>query len=90
MHVHTFKSISADFTNSVFKRMESCSFVCFDCPLIERRHTQAAEKLIQLIDPLYKCTWMPSMLMSPALAAHTGPSMVGVAFAPQAVFEGLP
>ena len=50
----------------------------------------AAEKLIQLIDPLYKCTWMPSMLMSPALAAHTGPSMVGVAFAPQAVFEGLP
>jgi DegV family protein with EDD domain len=51
---------------------------------------EAAEKLIQLIDPLYKCTWMPSMLMSPALAAHTGPSMVGVAFAPQAVFEGLP
>jgi DegV family protein with EDD domain len=50
----------------------------------------AAEKLIGLIDPLYKCHWMPSMLMSPALAAHTGPSMVGVAFAPQAVFEGLP
>jgi DegV family protein with EDD domain len=50
----------------------------------------AATRLIELIDPVYKCTWMPVMYMSPALAAHTGPSMVGVAFAPQAVFEGLP
>jgi DegV family protein with EDD domain len=51
---------------------------------------EAASRLIELIDPVFKCTWMPSMLMSPALAAHTGPSMVGVAFAPQAAFEGLP
>ncbi|MBN2388130.1 MAG: DegV family protein [Anaerolineales bacterium] len=49
-----------------------------------------AARLIELIDPVFKCTWMPSMYMSPALAAHTGPSMVGVAFAPQAIFEGLP
>jgi DegV family protein with EDD domain len=51
---------------------------------------EGAARLIELIDPVYKCTWMPVMYMSPALAAHTGPSMVGVAFAPQAVFEGLP
>jgi DegV family protein with EDD domain len=53
-------------------------------------HPKAAERLVALIDPLYQCTWMPIHLMSAALAAHTGPTMVGVAFAPQAVFEGLP
>ena len=49
-----------------------------------------AARLIELIDPVFKCTWMPIMYMSPALAAHTGPSMVGVAFAPQIVFDDLP
>src|SRR5512136_1029355 len=49
-----------------------------------------AARLIELIDPVFKCTWMPVMYMSPALAAHTGPSMVGVAFAPLSVFDDLP
>jgi hypothetical protein len=43
-----------------------------------------------LISPVFKCTWMPIHYMSPALAAHTGPTMVGVAFAAADVFEGLP
>ena len=50
----------------------------------------AAARLHELIDPVFKCTWMPVMYLSPALAAHTGPSMVGVAFAPQSVFDDLP
>jgi DegV family protein with EDD domain len=50
----------------------------------------AAARLKELIDPLFKCIWMPTTFMSPALAAHTGPSMVGVAFAPQSVFDDLP
>ncbi|MBK8618832.1 MAG: DegV family protein [Anaerolineales bacterium] len=49
-----------------------------------------AEALRDLIAPVFKCTWMPIHYMSPPLAAHTGPSMVGVAFAPADVFEGLP
>jgi DegV family protein with EDD domain len=49
-----------------------------------------AEALRDLIAPIFKCTWMPIHYMSPALAAHTGPSMVGVAFAAADVFEGLP
>jgi DegV family protein with EDD domain len=48
------------------------------------------EALRDLITPVFKCTWMPIHYMSPALAAHTGPSMVGVAFAAADVFEGLP
>jgi DegV family protein with EDD domain len=49
-----------------------------------------AQALHDLIAPVFKCTWMPVHYMSPALAAHTGPSMVGVAFAAADVFEGLP
>ncbi len=49
-----------------------------------------AEALRDLISPVFKCTWMPIHYMSPPLAAHTGPSMVGVAFAAADVFEGLP
>jgi len=48
------------------------------------------EALRNLIAPVFNCTWMPTHYMSPALAAHTGPSMVGVAFAAADVFEGLP
>jgi DegV family protein with EDD domain len=48
------------------------------------------EALRDLIAPVFKCTWMPIHYMSSALAAHTGPSMVGVAFAAMDVFDGLP
>jgi DegV family protein with EDD domain len=48
------------------------------------------EALRSLIEPVFKCIWMPIHYMSPALAAHTGPSMVGVAFAAADVFDGLP
>ncbi|MFN8598650.1 MAG: DegV family protein [Anaerolineae bacterium] len=50
----------------------------------------AAEALHNLIEPLFKCTWLPVNSMSPALAAHTGPTMVGVAYAPLAVFDEIP
>ncbi len=50
----------------------------------------AADRLHALIDPLFKCTWLPVAPMSPALAAHTGPSMAGVAFAPLEVFADIP
>jgi fatty acid-binding protein DegV len=49
-----------------------------------------AKALRDMIEPIFKCTWMPIHYMSPALAAHTGPSMTGVAFAAADVFEGLP
>jgi DegV family protein with EDD domain len=48
------------------------------------------ETLKRMINDVFDCTWMPISYMSPALAAHTGPSMVGVAYAAQETFEGLP
>lgn len=43
-----------------------------------------------MIAPVFNCTFMPIHYMSPVLAAHTGPSMVGVAFAPMDVFKDIP
>jgi DegV family protein with EDD domain len=51
---------------------------------------KAVLALREMIAPVFNCTFMPINYMSPALAAHTGPTMVGVAFAAQEVFEGLP
>lgn len=50
----------------------------------------AVTKLREMIAPIFKCTFMPVGNMSPVLAAHTGPSMVGVAFAPLSTFEDIP
>jgi DegV family protein with EDD domain len=51
---------------------------------------KAADMLRDLVSPVFKCTMMPIHYMSPALAAHTGATMVGVAFAPMDVFKDLP
>lgn len=51
---------------------------------------EGAELLRQEVDSRFKCTWLPVGPMSLVLGAHTGPSMVGVAYAPQAVFNDLP
>jgi DegV family protein with EDD domain len=51
---------------------------------------KAAEVLRQKIAALYTCDWMPVACMSPVLAAHTGPSMTGVAFALQDTFKDIP
>jgi len=51
---------------------------------------KAVMALREMIAPLFKCHFLPINYMSPALAAHTGPSMVGVAFAALDVFKDLP
>ena len=51
---------------------------------------KAVLALREMIAPVFKCIFMPINYMSPALAAHTGPTMVGVAFAPAEIFKDLP
>ena len=48
-----------------------------------------AVRLRDLIDNTFKCAWLPEGHISLVLGAHTGPSMVGVAYAPQAEFADL-
>jgi len=49
---------------------------------------EGADALRQLIDQTYDCTWLPVGPMSLVLGAHTGPSMVGVAYAPADAIPG--
>ena len=51
---------------------------------------EGAEILYEKIDKVFKVNWLPTGRMSLVLGAHTGPSMVGVAFAPQEIFDELP
>ena len=47
---------------------------------------QGAAMLREQIDQQYDCTWLPVGPMSLVLGAHTGPSMIGVAYASLAAF----
>ncbi|MCB2178692.1 DegV family protein [bacterium] len=51
---------------------------------------EGAEALREMVDKVFKVSWLPLGTMSLVLGAHTGPSMVGVAFAPQEIFDGIP
>lgn len=42
------------------------------------------------LDQLFKCTWLPTSSIAPVLGAHTGPTLVGVAYAPVATYPELP
>ena len=50
---------------------------------------EGAESLRDLVDKTFDCTWFPEGHISLVLGAHTGPSMVGIAYAPQAEFADL-
>ena len=49
-----------------------------------------AEKLTQAMNAMFKCNWLPIGPIAPVLGAHTGPTLVGVAYAPLADFPALP
>jgi DegV family protein with EDD domain len=51
---------------------------------------EGAAALREQVDQRFDCTWLPVGPMSLVLGAHTGPSMVGVAFAPLAAFADVP
>ena len=51
---------------------------------------EGAAMLREQVDGRFDCTWLPLGPMSLVLGAHTGPSMVGVAYAPLAAFADVP
>jgi DegV family protein with EDD domain len=57
--------------------------------IIHTGNLPAAQELHEKIDSVINCNWMPIGRMSFVLGAHTGPSMIGVGFAKEAVFEEL-
>jgi DegV family protein with EDD domain len=51
---------------------------------------EGAATLREQVDQRFDCTWLPVGPMSLVLGAHTGPSMVGVAYAPAETFADVP
>jgi DegV family protein with EDD domain len=47
-----------------------------------------AQLLKEKVSEAFKCSWFPTGQMSFVLGAHTGPSMVGLAFTERSVMEG--
>ncbi|HEY59856.1 MAG TPA: DegV family protein [Anaerolineae bacterium] len=51
---------------------------------------EGAAMLREQLEQRFDCEWLPIGPMSLVLGAHTGPSMVGVAYAPQRAFVDIP
>lgn len=49
-----------------------------------------ADDLHEQIEDRFDCHWLQRGRISLVLGAHTGPSMVGVAFAPESAFQAVP
>jgi DegV family protein with EDD domain len=58
--------------------------------VLHSHNPEGAELLRKQVDARFECDWLPVGPMSLVLGAHTGPSMVGVAFAPQEAFIDIP
>ena len=58
--------------------------------VVHAQNPSGAEMLHEQIEKVFKCSWLPVGQLSLVLGAHTGPSMVGVAFAPLSIFADLP
>jgi fatty acid-binding protein DegV len=59
---------------------------------VQVRHSnnpEAAEILHEQIDQSFDCAWLPTDTISLVLGAHTGPSLVAAAYAPQAAFSEI-
>jgi len=49
-----------------------------------------AEKLKEAMENLFKCEWLPTVSIGPALGAHTGRGLVGVAYAAISALPQMP
>jgi DegV family protein with EDD domain len=58
--------------------------------VLHSHNPEGAAMLRERADQWFDCTWLPVGPMSLVLGAHTGPSMVGVAYASLAAFADMP
>ncbi len=58
--------------------------------VLHSNNPEGAVMLRDHLDRLFDCTWLPLGSISLVLGAHTGPSMVGVAYGPLEAFAAIP
>ncbi len=54
------------------------------------QNPEGCERLRKHLDRTFDCVWLPDVTLAPVLGAHTGPTMVGMAYASMADFPELP
>lgn len=86
--VRTFKGALKGLVNQMLRKHEPGSEL--QVQVLHSMNPEGASLLREEIDKVYKCSWLPVGPMSLVLGAHTGPSMVGVAYAARKVFEEIP
>jgi DegV family protein with EDD domain len=85
--VRTFKRAMAGLADQMVKQHGYGSSL-----RVQVRHSnnpEAAEALHEQIDKRFDCVWLPTSTISLVLGAHTGPSLVAAAYAPQAAFSDI-
>jgi DegV family protein with EDD domain len=58
--------------------------------VLHAQNLEGANMLRDLMDKRFKCSWLPIGKLSLVLGAHTGPSMVGLAYATSDAFNPAP
>jgi DegV family protein with EDD domain len=58
--------------------------------VLHAANPEGAEELRHLVDQRFDCTWLPVGPISMVLGAHTGPTMVGVAYGPLSAYAEMP
>jgi len=58
--------------------------------VIHAENPHGAEQLQAQVSERFQCSWLPSRVLSLVLGAHTGPSLVGIAYAPASALAEIP
>ncbi len=86
--VRTFKGAVKGLVDLMTKQHEPGS--ALRVQVLHSFNLEGATMLRELVDQQFDCTWLPVGPMSLVLGAHTGPSMVGVAYGALSEFEDIP
>ncbi len=84
----TFKKAVANLVNMVAE--DHAPGTALRVQVLHANNPEGAERLHGLLDQRFDCTWLPATSIATVLGAHTGPGLVGVAYASQADYPVLP
>lgn len=57
--------------------------------VVHAQNQEGADMLQKTMEKLFTCKWLPVCSISLVLGAHTGPSIVGIAYAPEAIMAEI-
>ena len=57
--------------------------------VVHAQNPEGADMLQKTMEKLFTCKWLPVCPISLVLGAHTGPSVVGIAYAPEAIMTEI-